>query len=178
MQQFQNYILNDAKDQVEQTTLDKLKFYDIPANVPQSVFISEARKLHAKNSENTSIMEAKTISCGLYDKYVENDTVMEINISSELRGELKGLLADKQALMELENVNLDDLLLLWEKPKQEMLTLLDYSFSRFKTKSEYKTVVEMVTDGINKGHTRQSTISKKRISLSIEIPKMNDYRSF
>ena len=155
MQQFQNYIINGAEDEILDSTLNELKMYEMHSDVPLSMFISEMESINiAKGDDDnnsTFIMEAKEIAHGLYHKYIETGTRMEINISYSLRKEIRNILSDRDRLMESENMTLENLLLLFEKPKLDMYVLLSYSHSRFKQETGYERVTEFMKDKDNTG---------------------------
>ena len=64
-----------------------------------------------------------------------------------MRTELERILADKELLMNGSmNVTINDLVILFNKPKEEMHLLLEFSHKRFKEKAEYEKVVEVLTN--------------------------------
>ena len=168
IEQFQQWIM-DAMSEMNGKTdesvssgthheaLNNVKLVEIHSDIPQSMFLES---LEGKSlSDNDSLRNAKLVAFRLYEKYFKIGSKLEINISSGVRKELKNILSDKEKLMEQVDVKLNDLLLLFEKPKNEMRLLLKYSHIRFKRKAEYTKIVEMFAQ------TEVSHI--RRISISI-----------
>ena len=73
----------------------------------------------------------------LYNKYIKFEADYEINIAGTLRNELEEKLSDKQKLLNNKHIGLKDLVKLFEKPRTEMLMLLNYSLARFKQTIDY-----------------------------------------
>ena len=137
--QFQQYIA----EQMEPSQLKGAGIHLIvfPSNIPQSEIIEckEEFTIQAESEmdrDDIFINNAKIKSHKLYNKYIKSGSEFEVNIPSEERYKLSNML-DKLDLLLSYNMNLVDLLLLFEECKQEMKVLQTFSLSRFKNHTEF-----------------------------------------
>lgn len=131
--QFQRYIAEQMNRNEIPTDIDFIKF---PANIPQSEII-EGKKdeivmiIDTDGDEDRFISRAKIKAHKLYVKYIKSGSEFEINISSSERNNLSNLLNNLAVLLAC-NVNLRDLIFLFDECKEQMKLLLSFSLSRFK----------------------------------------------
>lgn len=135
---------------------ESVKLYDIHPDIRQSAFLEEV----ASNSDDELLCDAKLVANMLYKKYIEVGSELEINIAAGLRKRLRDTLSDKDKLMKNNNINLNELLLLFEKPKDEMKSLLNFSHTRFKGKAEYAKIVEILSEPSSQFRRLSISISK------------------
>ena len=129
--QFQQYLLQQMRHECEY--LDKpIILYDTPSDIPMSHII-----VHDDDDNDEIINCAKMKARKLYNKYIKFEADYEINIAGTLRHELEEKLSDKQKLLNNKDIGLKDLVKLFEKPRTEMLMLLNYSLARFKQTIDY-----------------------------------------
>lgn len=147
-----NIIRNSKTTEVNHIPLNIVKLFDISPDIRQSAFLEQV-------ADDDVVENTKLIAFKLYKKYIEVGSELEINISALLRNELKDILSDKERLMNNININLNELLLLFEKSKDEMRLLLNYSLDRFKQKAEYMEIIEIMH--------KLSSSKFRRLSLSI-----------
>ena len=137
--QFQKYI----RTQMERNGIeipDGIELSEFPANVPKSQIVEgtadDIVMIIDSNKDDTFIDNAKIKAHQLYQKYVKPGSEFEINISFQERNKLSNLL-DKLDVLLSCNVNLTDLLSLFEECKGEMKLLLQWSLTRFKNEGEF-----------------------------------------
>eukprot|EP01084_Bolivina_argentea_P144088 252890_1 len=139
----------DTQPHVETMHMNDLK------NVPKSQIVHEtcsSIKFDLTNLHKQILADSKMKAHELYNKYIAQGSKFEINISDKMRKKLINILEDKDNLMNKININLADLVKLFEEPKNEMKMLLQYSYERFKDSEEYEEVIKilrpqtMVTD--------------------------------
>eukprot|EP00486_Rosalina_sp_Unknown_P014399 CAMPEP_0201596104 /NCGR_PEP_ID=MMETSP0190_2-20130828/192893_1 /ASSEMBLY_ACC=CAM_ASM_000263 /TAXON_ID=37353 /ORGANISM="Rosalina sp." /LENGTH=217 /DNA_ID=CAMNT_0048056329 /DNA_START=884 /DNA_END=1537 /DNA_ORIENTATION=- len=158
IEQYQKWIMDNDFDvttkDVHHKPLNNVKLIDAHDDIPQSLMFE-----NISSDSDDLLQSAKLMAFKLYQKYIEHGSELEINISSALRKQLKNIVSDKQKLMENINVSLNELLLLFDKPKNEMRLLLNYSHTRFKQKTEYTKIVGMFAN--------TPTSHLRRVSISI-----------
>ena len=144
MQQFQKWVIDAISHldmEQDNEILQRINVVDIHADIPQSEFI-ECVTVDMTDSDDV-LCNAKLSALYLYEKYIKVGSELEINISSTIRKEMRNILGDKEKLMNHVNVNLNDLLLLFDKLITEMRLLLTYSHTRFKQKPEYAKIIQI-----------------------------------
>ena len=151
IQQFQQFLIDHIKKDKNHTSDEdemsqQINMMPVHPEIPQSIFLDNISN-QTEVDDELILQTAKVIANKLYDKYIKIGSQLEINISSMLKKEIKSILQDPERLMEL-NVSLNDLLLLFEKPKNEMRLLLTYSHVRFKQKVEYSKIVQLFSGSI------------------------------
>ena len=148
MTQFQKYILDYIKENGANTDKDmetepNIELVNFPANIPLSEIIEGKEEIIIEFESDTDINDdggfidnAKIKAHKLYNKYVKIGSEFEINISSAERHKLSNLL-DKLDVLMSYNMNLRDLLLLFQDCKSEMKLLQTFSLTRFKNDTEF-----------------------------------------
>ena len=143
--QYQKYLINKM-DECQCNDIPEIKLINFPSSVPISAIIDQnEEKMDDNNMDNKKfvIYCAKLKAHKLYEKYVGFDSELQMNISAKMKKPLDDILSDIKILINC-NINLSDLLLLFEDSKLEMYQLLTYSFDRFKAnKSEFNQIIEI-----------------------------------
>ena len=134
VQQFQQYLMRHTSEMVD--------IINVHSDIPQSSIIANAL-LSAKDDD--ILQSVKLMAYKLYHKYIKIGATLEINISAKLRRKFEIILDDEQKLMNL-GINFDDLLLLFEQIKHEMILLLKYSHRRFQQKEEYRKMIHCLSN--------------------------------
>ena len=86
------------------------------------------------------VRSAKIKAHKLYNKYIAVGSEFEINISSNERNNLRNILSNLESLLSY-NINITDLMKLFESCKNEMIALQSHSLYRFKYTNEYASIV-------------------------------------
>ena len=160
--QYQKYVLQHMEHEQEST----VEITDFPSNIPLSEIIEadELRLIDTcqtdvdldtdgihrqENSDNaqkysrtkpatqndTFLHDAKMKAYKLYHKYIKVGSEFEINIPSRERVRLSNLLGDMDKVLSW-NVEMEDLLVLFEECKKEMRVLQTFALARFKYDNE------------------------------------------
>lgn len=146
MNQFQQYMINHHQNgSISTNTLEQCAVWDFPDNIPLSSIIPQTEVVKPKGEADGDYMvKYKECALKLFDKYIKTGAQFEINISYVEHERLCGLFDDMNTLLEL-NMNLKDLLLLFEPSKRAMFKLLGFSLTRFKTKDDFKNVQQALS---------------------------------
>ena len=132
--QYQQYIKPQLGDGI-QSNVTEIEYENIP-----NASILET------DDDASFILSAKTIANRLYEKYVEEGSEYEINISGTMRDELTDLIGNLDQLISDETVDLDRLYAMFEQSVQEMMTLQNISFERFKQSETFSDVKALLTN--------------------------------
>ena len=117
----------------------------VPSIVPLSAIIESIENvpndIDGSESDNMDVIlyNAKIKAHKLFNKYVKCGSEYEINIQYEQRNELQTVLSDLDGLLKL-NMSLKDLYSLFDDCKNEMVTLLTFSLTRFKETKEFEEI--------------------------------------
>eukprot|EP01084_Bolivina_argentea_P313896 543648_1 len=128
--QFQKYIQQHS---------DELNVCGVSVQLALSVPISkiiEEKENIPKEFDDKFMYNVKIKAHKIYNKYVKVGTEFEINISAEERNKISNILDNLNQLMNY-NINYDDMYLIFEETKKEMLMLLSLSLERWKHQPEY-----------------------------------------
>ena len=139
MTQFQKYIAKYMKDHDCDVKDIDIALPNFPDNIPMSEIIEAEEEIVIvgdTDSDDRFIDNAKIKAHKIYNKYIRQGSEFEVNISSAERGRLANLLHKLEVLMSY-NMNLRDLMLLFEKCKMEMKLLQSFSCTRFRSDSEF-----------------------------------------
>ena len=137
LNQFQSYLIENIKSELEQVSMDIIDVVTFPDNIPQSEIIYGEKELilvdtiSGNHKDDPFLDNAKIKAHRLYKKYIKQGSEFEINISSTERLRLTNLLGDLDVLLSC-NVQLKDLLLIFENCKQEMRVLQTFALARYK----------------------------------------------
>ena len=140
--QLQAYIQEHCLDD---QALPNVHHVATPSNVPTSLIVE-------KESSAETMLEAKRKALKLYEKYIAcGGSDLQINICSRLRTQFDDLFNYRHKHGAHE-VNLQDLVLLFERVKREMLEYMVQSFRRFKNKADYVAILPLISmqDGTSK----------------------------
>ena len=99
-------------------------------------WITQFNRTYGKNSP---LDEAKIMAHKLYSKYIASGSEFEINITSQNRMRLIHELGDLESLMS-SALTAEDLLLVFEESKKQMIGFMRDSFRRFRGTPEFDTV--------------------------------------
>eukprot|EP01084_Bolivina_argentea_P252157 423187_1 len=98
------------------------------------------------NESKSQLMDqSKTIALLLYRKYIQEGSELEVNISYETRSKLSNVLYDKVFWFQ-SNITLIELFCLYDKVATTMFTLMDNSYIRFKSKPDFKYVIQELNE--------------------------------
>ena len=147
IQQFQQYTMNKMDDEeTKQSLQNKIRFITFPDYVPLSEILEEKQ---INNDDEDIMKKCKFAAHKIYNKYIEIGSEYEINISHQQREPLTSILCNLQTLNNLNNINLNDLCLLFEESKNEMVLLLIFSMKRFMNHSNFKQIAKIINDNNN-----------------------------
>lgn len=138
MNQYQQHIAEQMKHEIS----DNINLFNFADNIPKSEIIRFQGKTDDivmvidTDGEDTFLDNAKIKAHKLFNKYIKQGSEFEINISSQERRKLSNLLHELDVLLS-HNINLQELLLLFEPCKKQMKLLLQWSLTRFKTETEF-----------------------------------------
>lgn len=135
--QYQIYVIsqcNNSDDSV--LDLDNIELYNdmdiCMEKLPHSVIVYD---------DNKSLYEKARM---IYEKYMNDGSEYEINISWKLRNKLRETMVDSTSFDDERVMTKQDLLELFEECKMEMLQLLGYSHDRFKQMDEYQQIRDIL----------------------------------
>ena len=136
--QYQQYLINNFIDELNQNIVNKINIVSFPSNVPISSIIS------TKQINDNPVSENKMKAFKLYKKYIECESEYEINISGEKRKKLDGIFGNVDNLInKYRNINNNDLLKCFNDSKETMKLLMLSSFHRFKQSDEFAQVQQI-----------------------------------
>eukprot|EP01084_Bolivina_argentea_P214891 364779_1 len=113
------------------------------SNIPLSVIVDTVRSsiiCDTSDIEQQILADAKTKAFELFQKYININSAFEINISWNMRLKFMNIFEDKYVLRNRRDIHLNTLILLFEEPKQEMKSLLQHPFQRFKQTKNYQKI--------------------------------------
>lgn len=132
--QYQEYILGLMNFSVDKERFTQMK---LSSNLPMSSIIEGG-----KNEDNGDMLYGiKSRGYKLYEKYIEIGSEFEINISWDQRQPLIDIFEDKNKLLNDTNIDIQDIFYLFEIAKEEMVSLLNFSFSRYEQQVEYQKII-------------------------------------
>ena len=147
--QYQKYVVNKMNMNDNEMRENDVELINMPDNIPISEIIEDNLEqegvIDGVNNDNNNssatfddkfLDNAKIKAHKLYKKYIKTGCEFEINISSLERGKLFDLLDCMDSWMSY-NVNLKDLLMIFEDCKKEMRMLMSYALERFKRSTEF-----------------------------------------
>eukprot|EP01084_Bolivina_argentea_P157261 274044_1 len=168
--QFEQFLL-DKINEFEASNEEELPSLSIDdiiknSNIPQSDILECNPTLRGSNTSNSiainkTLRDAKLRAHKLYNKYICVGSEFEINLSSIMRKTITNVLGNKKQLVHNKNINLSDLLLLYEKPKQEMRRYLNYSYTRFKYQKEFEQIIQLFADLKGDKHYNMNRVNTK-----------------
>ena len=121
IRQFQEYMINSSYEQIKIHD-EYYKEIDLASNLPVSSIITD--DVEQKKEEDNLKLKAYE----LYGKYMEQGSEFEINISWRQREALMNIFEDRDKLLH-ESVTINHIFELFERCKEEMFKLMEYSFS-------------------------------------------------
>eukprot|EP01084_Bolivina_argentea_P095925 172433_1 len=126
IQKYQEYVINSCQDM--NIDINKYNAIMLPSDIPI-----------------TSIMKSddslKTKAYKIFTKYIEERSEYAVNICYDDRKLLFNMLHDLDFLETNNNITIQDIFDGFEKVKKEMMTLLYYSFVRFKETPQYQKTI-------------------------------------
>eukprot|EP01084_Bolivina_argentea_P155635 271209_1 len=137
--QFQKYIIDRDELNIDQNILkNEILFIDIefPSNVPMSGIVNR----NDDEYQNDRMLEYKKKAYNLWEKYIEERSYFEINISALQRDKLNDTLSSLRLLKKNKDITVNDMVLMFEDSKQEMIKLIGYSLSRFQLVEQTETL--------------------------------------
>eukprot|EP01084_Bolivina_argentea_P041032 75716_1 len=140
MVQFQEYV-----EQNSNNLSVSVVSVELAVSVPISKIIEEKEDI-PQDFEDKCMYNVKIKAHKIYNKYVKVGSEFEINISAEQRNEMKNILDNLNQLMNY-NVKYNDMYLIFEESKKEMLILLNSSLMRLKRRPEYMSLVASYSSG-------------------------------
>ena len=142
--QFQEYILK-----LEATEKDNIQMIKFHANIPISNIIE-----HDDNANNTQskLESVKIMAYIIYGKYIEPGARFEVNISWTMRAQLTQSLGNLDVILANDEMDLEQLLMIFEECKKEMVMLLKYSLGRFRNQPAYDELASIFDDNDDYSH--------------------------
>ena len=134
MNQFKKFI-NDRLKGINGVT-ENIQIVDFPESIPTALTIET-------KWNDDEMKDIKTKAYHIYNKYVKEDSSLEINISYKQRGDLKRKLDDLSRFLQNKAVGLQELLIIFDDVMDELIQLLQFSMNRFKNQSEFEQVVHL-----------------------------------
>ena len=125
--QFQDYIMKSDKMEIVN---DEIEILELTDDLPRSVIVYD---------EELSLNEK---ALKIWQKYIIEGAEYEINISWLLRNQVN----EEMDGEEYKKLNEEQLLILFEKCKLEMIQLLQYSHDRFKYVEEYENIKRILLE--------------------------------
>lgn len=187
--QFQDWLLQQMRHHCEYLDVP-LILYDTPSNIPISDIITKGEEeksdiyldfgtdhvdvpsmIHDPTTSSSSnyhdaiLKKAKIKAHKLFNKYIQTEAEYEINVSGLIRNKLIRILSYQPTLLSNDKIKLKDLVQLFEKPRAEMLMLLNFSFLRFKQTIDYGEILK---------YFNKKNKEKAITPLSINIDAMNE----
>ena len=142
--QFQDY-LRPYLDKNKEHNVTQIQF----KNVPNSAILEETDEIvlnpDTMNDKELFIQNAKIKAHKLFEKYIDDGTTFEINISGKMRDVLTDILCDLDALQSNESIGINELYTIFEESVQEMMTLQSISFERFRKSEAFDAVKALLT---------------------------------
>ena len=156
--QYQHHLLKDYEVDAD----EHVNIVEFPENVPPSTIVSG--KWAMKNDEELKILhDPKTKARKLYKKYVKTGSEFEINIKSETRRRVSMILDNWTHLLDNYDITVDDLFLIFNDCKEQVMTLLNHSLVRFKDETDY----------VNATANAQIVVHPQDLSQTIQNNTMN-----
>lgn len=144
IKQYQNYLIeNDTNNILTEEQINNVKLENeigFASNIPMSEIVE--RSFESKDADQMFSFKMKAYK--LYKKYIEVDSEFEINISSSERTKF-AFIANLSSFLKM-NININDLLILFQESKKQMRLLLMYSLTRFKVTPEFEQIKEIFDD--------------------------------
>ena len=170
--QFQKYVIEKLDQNQINKDLSNIKITEFPKNIPISSIIEddELDERDTTNKDNTDLFQAKLKAHKLYKKYIEDGCKYEINISFGIKQPLINILHCKKLLLNNNNINLLELILLFESIKSEMKKLLMSSFDRFRHENEFEIIMKLFN---NKKKIKQDKLENNGKPPGIQIVYTN-----
>ena len=108
----------------------------------KSSIVYETVNIDLNQNETEIIKHFKLIAYFLYEKYLIENSELEINISGIYRSQFDKLMGNKYNWMYNVQISGNDLLNIFDQTCAEMFMLMEYSFERFKISEEYKKLIQ------------------------------------
>eukprot|EP01084_Bolivina_argentea_P203937 348229_1 len=115
--------------------------------LPETIPISQIVKQQEKQDNNNVLLCAKIKAYNLFNKYIESMSEFEINIPGNMRDKVISELRDLDELMS-SNLNINDLFLIFEDCKNEMISLMTFALDRFRISTQIDEDSKCVLDGV------------------------------
>ena len=141
--QFQRHIRTflDSKPSEVIDSVTLIDFPDIPnSEIIETDGIEIVLESDIGNDKELFTRNAKIKANKLYQKYIENGTTFEINISGKMRDKLTDTIGDLDELLANESIGINELYTIFEESVQEMMTLQSISFERFRQIKEFEAI--------------------------------------
>ena len=143
--QFQQYIQQHLESEVTES-VTHIAYPSIPSSeIIETDGIEIVIETDAGDEKETFTQNAKIKANKLYEKYIENGTTFEINISGKMRDTLTDTIGDLDELLANGAIGMRELYTIFEESVQEMLVLQTISFERFKQSEAFETVKVVLT---------------------------------
>eukprot|EP01084_Bolivina_argentea_P149659 261409_1 len=149
--QYQNYV----KKLMDKHLYNPRSSAQFVHSIPTSEILDASERLNDIQMDNTdewNICNAKIKAHKLYNKYMIESAEFEINISGQMRYTLSETLENLEELLVNKSIDLKQLYMVFEDSKQEMITLQNISFERFRAEPEFDAVMAV----FNATGTKQS----------------------
>ena len=138
--QYQTYLREHVDDGDILDLVDDVMF---PENIPISKIVSSTIKNdlngtnHGHQETEKLLRKAKNDAYKLFEKYIMIGSEFEVNISGVMRDGLYDQLSNLELLMDNDAIGVNELFVMFEECKKEMIALQTISLSRFRLEDEF-----------------------------------------
>ena len=139
-------------DDTQEFDENKVDIINFPDNIPKSAILSGPIQFEMASNEKENgsgvneksdtlddMFDLKLRAYKLYQKYVEDGVEFAINVSGKQRDDIVDIVDDFSTFTMMD-MSHQELVMLFDEVKKEMLMLLDISFMRFKTSPEWNEI--------------------------------------
>eukprot|EP01083_Nonionella_stella_P033121 90687_1 len=139
--QYERYLIQTNSDHsIKRVSVNRVRLIEFPSYIPASAIV--------QCREYETVETAMKIKAHkLYKKYIESGTELEVNMSFDLRFRFSNLMNNLPQFLSYK-VKTNDMLLLFDKAKAEMKTLMFYALNRFQATKEFGLVQDLFQKGI------------------------------
>ena len=110
----------------------------------QNGFYPENEEYKVSDDQSELVKCCKTVCLAIYNKYISEESELEINIPAEYRRELKALM-DRDHFMNTVSMTLNELYQIFDKVAIEMFLLLGFAYTRCIYTKEFQSAGTMLT---------------------------------
>ena len=111
----------------------------------QNGFYSENQEYKESDDECEFIKLCKKVCLAIFNKYISDQSELEVNISADNRAELEHLMKRDDYFINSVNMNVNDLYQIFDKVAIEMFRLLSFAYTRFVKTKEFQSARTSLT---------------------------------